>query len=96
MSRGETRRPPNGYRLSLYDDLRRDIPWLRESLGHYRACVERDHQIIADYEQRLIDAEGTLAWMIEHQADEIAELEAYRDKVRAMLRAGRGGKEKDV
>lgn len=79
-------RPPNGYVLSLYDQLRRDIRDLRAEIAGRRQAVAEHSRSITSARSVLTNAEQTLAWMLVHQADEIAELEAARARVRAMLR----------
>ena len=86
MTADEIRRPSNGYVLSLYDGLRHEIPELRGIVERTRAHIVQQQAYLATCEQRLADAESTLAWMLDHQADEIAALEAGRAKVRKVLK----------
>lgn len=82
----DTPRPPNGYALSLYDELRRDIRDLSREIDWHRRQVAAHSRGITEARAMLLQSERTLAWMREHQASEIAELEAAREKVRALLR----------
>lgn len=87
-------RPANGYALSLYDDLRRDIRNCNLEIERSRQIIAAQSRSLSGARWMLVAAERTLAWMQEHQADEIAELEAARAKVREVLRkarAARGG-----
>lgn len=78
-------RPPNGYALSLYDALRHDVRELRAEIARRRQEVAAHSRQITNARAMLVQAERTLRWMHEHQADEIAELEAARARVRAIL-----------
>lgn len=86
----DTPRPwGNGYALSLYDELRRDIRDLRADIAARRRQIGSLSREMTASRLMLVQAERTLAWMQTHQADEIAELEAARARVRAILRAAR-------
>lgn len=84
-------RPPNGYALSLYDQLQRDARDFDREIAWRRQQVAEHSRGIASARAMLVRSSRTLAWMREHQANEIAELEAARAKVRAILR-GKGKK----
>lgn len=86
-----TPRPPNGYALSLYDDLRRDVRDLRVEITQHRQRIAGHSANLMTARWALVQAERTLAWMQEHQADEIAELEAARARVRAILKGALKG-----
>lgn len=85
-----TPRPPNGYRLSLYDQLQRDVRELRREIDWRRSEVAMHSRGLTSARSMLVQAEHTLAWMQAHQSEEIAELEAQRAKVRAILRRRNG------
>lgn len=81
-------RPPNGYALSLYDQLRRDVRDLREEIDWRRREIAAHSRDLMNARAMLVRADRTLAWMVEHQAAEIAELEVARAKVRALIKRG--------
>lgn len=87
--------PPNGYALSLYDQLQRDIRGFRHEIDLRRQEIARHSREITSARAMLVRSERTLAWMRENQADEIFELEAARGKVRAILRKARKVKAND-
>lgn len=76
-----------GYALSLYDHFRWAIPELRDAITCTEAALERERTHLEKLKRDLAEAESTLVWMQQHQADEIAKLEAERSAVRARLRA---------
>ncbi len=82
-------RPPNGYVLSLYDQLQRDVRQFRREIDWRRQQVALHSRELMSARTMLVRSESTLAWMLEHQAEEIAELEAARARVRAILRQAR-------
>lgn len=82
----------NGYALSLYDQVRRDIRDFRREIDWHRQEVAAHSRGLMSARSMLIQAEHTLAWMKTHQSEEIAELEAARAKVQALLKRGSGGK----
>jgi hypothetical protein len=86
----DTPRPPHGYRLSLYDELRRDTRALYGEIAWHRHQIAEHSRALSTARALLVSAERTLAWMRAHQADEIAELEAARARVKALLAGTRG------
>ena len=82
-------RPANGYSLSLYDQLQRDVRDFNREIVWRRQQAAMHSRELSSARSMLVRSERTLAWMKEHQADEISELEAARAKVRAVLRGSR-------
>ena len=85
-------RPPNGYAISLYDSLRYAIPFYAEQIEEFDG--KPAHADWVTYcRQRLAESESTLAWMLEHQAHEIAALESARRATLAALNAAQAKQE---
>jgi hypothetical protein len=83
------RRPPNGYTLDLYDHLKRSIRDLPHEIAKCRSIIEGQQGYLDLLEKTLDEDTKTLAWMMAHQSDEIAEIEAHREKVRQLIRQGK-------
>lgn len=83
------KRPTNGYALSLYDQLQRDVRDFTREIAWRRQQVAEHSRGISSARAMLVNSERTLAWMRAHQAGEIEELEAARATVRAVLRRAR-------
>lgn len=81
----EINRPPHGYAVSLYIDLLPIASALPGIIERTRAHIASQQEYLVRCEQQLADATSTLAWMREHQADEIAELTAQRERIREFL-----------
>lgn len=82
----EIERPANGYGIGVYYEMRQGVRELPEIIRRTRARIESQQAYLADRERQLAKMEATLAWMLEHQADEIAEVDAHRAKVIAALK----------
>ncbi len=82
-------RPPHGYPLATYDALKRDIRTAQAEIEASRRAIAAHSRSLSGARWMLRSAEHTLAWMRANQAAEIAELEAARAKVRALIRRGR-------
>lgn len=83
-------RPPNGYAISLYDELRAAIPFYAEQISATQKAIENSQRHMAWCSDRLAEAESTLAWMREHQADEIKAHESERvQKLAALFKPDR-------
>jgi hypothetical protein len=80
------RRPPTGYAISLYDDLVRDVSSLPAEIDAVRHLIAARSGQLTRLRRAYVEATSTLAWMRQHQADEIAEVAAQREQVRARLR----------
>ena len=79
-------RPANGYSLSLYDQLQRDVRDFNREIVWRRQQAAMHSRELSSARSMLVRSERTLAWMEEFQAEEIAELEAARARVRAVLK----------
>jgi len=79
-------RPPNGYALSLYDELVREVRELPTVIERCRVHIAEQQAYLLSCEHRLSVSVSTLAWMELNQADEIAAMQQRRAAVHELLR----------